>query len=90
MSIVKLVLSVTIHTSTETQGVRKQAETNQPADVLDCGDPISFCIPLFKKGELVNCSTGGRREREREILTVIELYWVLQGLHSIVLDWEFI
>lgn len=56
---------------------------NLPADVLDCGDPISSCVPLSKKRELFYISLGGKKG---EILTAIELTQVLRGLPHIILD----
>lgn len=55
-----------------------------PADVLDCGDPISSCVPLSKKRELFYISLGGKKGK---ILTAIELTQVLRGLPHIILDW---
>lgn len=60
------------------------AVQNLPADVLDCGDPISSCVPLSKKRELFYISPGGKKG---EILTAIELTQVLRGLPHIILDW---
>lgn len=82
MSIPKLVHPVTTHTYTQTHEAR--VGRDQPADVLDCGDPISSCIPLFKKRErgLFNSSLGSA---DREILTAIERFSILRGLAGVIL-----